>query len=204
VFQLASSDHRPLHFGRTGELTGLGFRRWVRKGGGDAGDRLLNRHLDPVPVAEDGQGWLTPDRTRRWADRLRRALGDLDRDALPGWLDELAGEELQAWRKRTERRLGETTLTLIRVEQMLELFRPFIHDNDWVFETSRSRSVGDGALRFDLEDLDWRRYWVDVEYPGLRTWCIPVLLGDTVAWDAPSSPPLRLIGQADAERAASK
>ncbi len=204
VFQLASSDSQPLHFGRTVELTGLGFRRWVRQGGGDAKDQWV-KHLDPVPVAQDGQGWLPPERALRWADATRRAVDRFDRrEHLPAWLDDAFGDSVEPLRKRLGKRLGETTLTLVRVEQMLALFKPFIHDNDWVFETDRARSVGDGALKFDLSDLDWRHYWVDVEYPGLRRWCIPVMLGDKVAWDAPSEPALRLVRMSEAVRAASK
>jgi hypothetical protein len=77
---------------------------------------------------------------------------------------------------------------------MLELYLPFIHDNDWTFDTSRVRALtaNDDRFRFDLRDVDWCHYWVDVEYPGLRRWCIPLIDGARVPEDPPSHPPFRL------------
>jgi long-chain acyl-CoA synthetase len=182
VFHLASGDHNPLTFERAVELTGLGMRRWTRQGGGTPLDRMLLRHLDPIPVPADRQGPLAVSRLRRWADALRGRLRD-GADRLPeGWVD-AADDRLD--------RAGEQ---LARVDRMLDLYLPFIHDNDWTFDTSRVRALtaNDDRFRFDLRDIDWCQYWVDVEYPGLRRWCIPLIDGARVPEDPPSQPPFRL------------
>ena len=59
---------------------------------------------------------------------------------------------------------------------------------------ARLLTLGDdeAAFRWAVPELCWREYWVDVEYPGLSTWCMPVLRGEEVPSDPPSTPPLRL------------
>lgn len=182
VFQLASSDHNPLTFERAVELTGLGMRRWTRKGGGTPLDRGLFRWLDPVPVPADAPGPFSFDRLRQ----LVRVVADLAPAAAE--------------------RVGEAEQQMARVEKMLALYRPFIHDNDWVFRTDRARALGAGdpTFRFDLSDLDWCTYWVDVEYPGLRKWCIPIIDGVRIPQDPPSVPPFRLTREDVEQRVASK
>ena len=186
VFQLASSDVNPLTFGRTVELTGLAMRRWTRKGGGRAIDQVY-RHLDPIPVTDPGR-FAVP--------KLRSAVADLldvlpDDDAVPGWLDRLT--DAKRWRDRARERLADTDKQLKRVEAMLALYKPCIEDHDYCFRTDRVRALQQpGAFACDLASLDWRHYWVDVEYPGLRTWCMPVLDGEKPPRDPASIPPLRI------------
>lgn len=205
VYQLASSDHNPLTFARAVELTGLGMRRWTRKGGGSTLDRALFRFLDPVPVPAEAPGLLSVDRLRGWAKDLKTLVRD-EPSPLPASLDRQVGDALTRLRARLDERLDEADGTLVRIERMLELYQPFIHDNDWTFRTDRARAVSahEGAFRFDLSDLDWCRYWVDVEYPGLRTWCIPILEGQEIPCDPPSVPPFRMLRDDWADRVASK
>ncbi len=182
VFHLASGDHHPLTFERAVELTGLGMRRWTRQGGGTALDRILIRHLDPIPVPADRQGPLSVERLRRWAADARARLPE-------------------RWEDGIGERLDRADDQLARVERMLELYLPFIHDNDWTFDTSRVRALtaDDPHFRFDLRDIDWCNYWVDVEYPGLRKWCIPLIDGARVPEDPPSHPSFRLESRPRAE-----
>ncbi len=195
VFQLASSDINPLRFGRTVELTGLAMRRWVRKGGGKASDRLI-QHLDPVPVPK--QGFFSTDRLRRWSRDAKELLDD----TRPSWLQRVAGSALDDLRDRAV----DTDKQLKRIDDMLDLYRPFIETYDWVFHTGRIRALQptEGPFFADVEGIDWRHYWVDVEYPGLRTWCMPVLHGDKPPRDPASVPALRFECEAVEMRAASK
>ncbi len=195
VFQLASSDINPLRFGRTVELTGLAMRRWVRKGGGKASDRFL-QHLDPVPVEK--QGFFHTERLRRWTRDAKQLLDD----ERPSWLQRVAGKALDELREKAV----DTDKQLDRIDTMLELYKPFIEDFDYRFHTGRIRALqaADGPFVADMEHLDWRHYWVDVEYPGLRTWCMPVLDGQKPPRDPASVPPLRIEAPAEQLRAASK
>jgi nucleoside-diphosphate-sugar epimerase len=205
VYQLGSSDHRPLTFDRAVELTGLGMRRWTRKGGGTATDRALLRLLDPIPVPADRPGPFAVDRVRRWVDRTRSLLGDLPREELPKPVDDAVGEWWAEARDRLLRRLHESDDALERVEKMLVMYRPFVHDNSWVFRTERARAVSanDPTFRFDASDIDWCTYWVDVEYPGLRRWCIPIIDGVKIEGDPPGTPPFHLAASPPFARAAS-
>jgi long-chain acyl-CoA synthetase len=198
VVQLASSDINPLTFERAVELTGLGFRRWTRKMGGSAADRWM-RWLDPVPVAQDAPGPLAVPRLLRWTKSLRRAASTFEpAEHLPTLVADVFGDSLREQADALTESMNEANTHLERIEKMLELYKPFIHDNRYVFATDTVRSWSDAlgedeaAFRWTVPELCWREYWVDVEYPGLTTWCLPVLRGEEVPADLPSVPPLRL------------
>lgn len=193
VYQLAASDANPLTFGRTVELTGLGLRRWTRKGGGNSRDRLFS-HLDPVPTPSGGL--LPVPSLRKLVGSVRQQLSKLDpKERLPEPVAELVAPKLRSLKVQ----MAEVDSTLGQVERMLELYRPFILENDYTFRTDRIRSLG-GALPAEeaefawrVPTIDWRWYWVDVEYPGLCTWSIPIIRGETIPEDPPSQPPFRLV-----------
>jgi hypothetical protein len=63
---------------------------------------------------------------------------------------------------------------------------------------------GDPDWAWRVPTLNWRDYWVDVEYPGLQTWSIPIIRGEKIAADPASVPPLYLTPVRHADRAASK
>lgn len=197
VWQLASSDANPMRFGRCVELTGLAMRRWTRKGGGTTADKLWIKHLDPVPVGQDEQGIFTPEVLRPIAKRVSRFLGTWD---APEWARGTAA--------KIRSQASQLDSTLGQVEGMLELFRPFIHDNDYEFRTDRVRALaphGDADFGWEVPRIDWRSYWVDVEYPGLQVWSIPAIRGEAIPTDPPSVPPLRFVDVIDEPaRAASK
>jgi long-chain acyl-CoA synthetase len=179
VFHLASSDVNPLLFGRCVELTGLGFRKWTRQGNGTAWERSVIRHLDPVPAPDDADRGLG-----RWADWLAAAHELVDK-AQTTSLGSRFGSRLSEWGRRLS--AGESDLA--SVEKMLDLYAPFIRDNDYIFRTDRVRALAsvDPTLRWEVGEIDWCSYWVDVEYPGLRKWCIPLLYGERVPSD-PAAP----------------
>jgi hypothetical protein len=86
-----------------------------------------------------------------------------------------------------------TDRKLSTIDEMLRQYRPFIHDHDYRFHTGHlmeataALSDHDRALfGFDIDTLDWRDYWMNVQVPGLETWSIPILRGEKV----PDDPPL--------------
>ncbi|MFT4625259.1 MAG: thioester reductase-like protein [Myxococcota bacterium] len=206
VVHLASSDANPFTFERAVELTGLGFRRWTRKGGGTPTDQWL-RWLDPVPVAEDAPGPFAVPRLRSWVRSMKKAAHRFDPEThLPNVIAEVFGDAIRDQAEVARDRLDDAHLQLGRIEKMLELFKPFIHDNRYVFDTTNVRSWSDAlhpddaAFAWTVPELCWRTYWVDVEYPGLATWCLPVLRGEDVPRDSASNPPLRLESPMSATR----
>ncbi len=191
VLHLASSDVNRLTLGRTVELTGLAMRKWSRSSGSTL-DRLVYRHLDPIAVAADENRWDAPGNIRGWLADARALLDAIDPGLAPPSLVQRVTSSVERWQNR----VTEADEKLERVERMLDLYRPFIHDFAPVFRTESIRRLSaettDPALRFDVTDIDWRRYWIDVEYPGLRTWCIPLVYGHRIPADAGSVPALRI------------
>ncbi len=90
--------------------------------------------------------------------------------------------------RTTDRKLGQ-------VSDMLRQYRPFIHDLSYTFRTDHlaqataALSEADReAFGFDVEDICWRQYWLDVQVPGLDKWSLPLLRGEKVLDDEPLPP----------------
>ncbi|MCS6799938.1 MAG: SDR family oxidoreductase [Myxococcota bacterium] len=193
VFHVGTSDRNPLTFGRAIDLTALAVRRMHGRADADPIDRWLVRFLDAVPRPADREPPLSLAAMRR----LARAVRDATRPSglrrwLPPALDGRLGTTIEAHARRLSNRARAIDRTLGRVEELLRLYRPFIHDHDWVFETDRWRALEarlDGEERptfgSDLERLDWRRYWLEVHVPGLERWCLPLLRGERIPQDEP-------------------
>jgi long-chain acyl-CoA synthetase len=200
VFHLGTSGSNPVTFGRIIELTGLANRRRLRDDPtASPWRRLVIANLDPVPVDADRRPLWHVSRLRKGARAANRLLRDLkDRD-LPGPLDELAGDAVERWTQRGLRTTNNAVRDLGRIEGMLELFQPFVHDQDYLFENDRVRALSAGLpaderadFAWDDDSIDWRDYWYNVEYPGLWKWSIPLLDGDRAPVDTPLDPPLSL------------
>ncbi len=200
VVQLGTSHTRPFTVGRAVELTGLGVRKYHDRPEATKLEKLLFRYLDAVPVPAESGSLLSVPRLRQHARRLRTWLEDVRFDeALPTTARRVAGQQVSRAQLRAHMAASGFETVLRRIDQMLALFKPFIHDHDWVFRTDRmtalsARLVPAERAQFgwDLRDLDWRSYWLDVQIPGLATWCLPLMNGKTVPDDPPAQPPLRL------------
>jgi hypothetical protein len=70
------------------------------------------------------------------------------------------------------------------VIKLVSLFKPFILENDHVFEAANVERL-DAALPaeeraefgYDARSLDWWDYWINVHIPALRKWCYPLIEG---------------------------
>jgi long-chain acyl-CoA synthetase len=173
VVHLASGDVNPFLFGRAVELTGLAMRRWTRKGGGTQIDGFL-RYLDPVPVSASAP--LSTGTLRRWVGGLRSAASEAE---LGTYVPKAFRRTVERSVSQIEDALHDAQAKLQRVEHMLELYQPFIHDYDPRFATDHIRALStDPEFAWTVPEIDWRHYWVDVEYPGLQMWSIPVIHGE--------------------------
>lgn len=195
VYHLASGDTNPLTFGRAIELTNLGVRRMHAKPDARRLERWVLRHLDVVPIDLDDAPWTGPTRLVRAAGRARELVRRVDpaREMPPSayarW-----GKSVEKHVSRLGRRLRRAEVNFSRVEAMLELYRPFIHDHDYVFRTDRIRALSAAlpaderrTFEYDAAEVDWRRYWLEVEVPGLERWCLPLMRGESPQQDAPAS-----------------
>lgn len=200
VMHLGTSGSNPVHFGRIIELTGLANRKRLREDGeASAFQRLVVAQLDPVAVEADRRPLWHVSRIKKGAKLLQRVLRDVDQADRPSLVDDLAGDTIKRVTKRGVRQTNDTLRTLGRIEYMLDLFQPFVHDHDYIFENDQIRALSAGlpadqrdAFAWDDHTIDWRHYWHDVQYPGLWTWCIPILEGDRPNQDPELEPALRL------------
>lgn len=78
------------------------------------------------------------------------------------------------------RTLARFARSLEQAEHVVETFRPFVHDGEWVFRTDAIRELYAGLpdrdrelLPWEPEAIEWRSYWLDVHTEGLRQWVFP-------------------------------
>ena len=81
-------------------------------------------------------------------------------------------EKTNRWALKINRKLEQT-------EKLLELFYPFIHDYRHIFQTNSLflYDVREKEFEFSIRQIDWASYWKNVQMPGLRKWCFPVIEG---------------------------
>ncbi|MGC6491966.1 MAG: SDR family oxidoreductase [Myxococcota bacterium] len=196
VYQLASGDCNPVTFDRIAELTSVAVRRDARRGG------HLSQHLlalqDTVPRPRDALGIATTGTALDLAERADTWLAEnAPSTRLPAALAAVVQPTWKRWRKRVKR----TARDVQRLHDMLDLYRPFLHDHNWTYQTTQTRALmtrlHEDDLEFwsdDLPTMCWRTYWTEVQYPGIQTWAFPIMEGRRAPTDPPSQPPLELQG----------
>jgi thioester reductase-like protein len=205
VVQLASGDVNPLHFDRAIELTGLGYRRWARTHGSGL-DQVFCR-LDSVATKPDSPWSFS--KLKGLAVSATALLSKVEpAEQLPEPLRDALLPSAQSWLDSARSQANKATRQLQRLDEMLTLYRPFIHDLSYTFRTDTVRKLseryGEPGWTWDIAKINWRSYWVDVQYPGLATYTFPIFRGERPPTDAPSVPPLRLASAPAARQLASK
>ncbi len=158
VYQLAGSDLNPYPLE---DLIRLLCREARSNTSGRSG---LPRWLDPVPRIRILDADRADRRRRRLRHRIARMRRLLERIHRPDTLARLRVLELQ---------LGFH-------EDVFRQYTPFILDNRYVFESVNIRGLYTSlapedreALPWDLESVDWPRYWRECQIPGIRKWIQP-------------------------------
>ena len=193
VYHLATSSINPMSFGRAIDLTALASRRMHDRKSRSSLEKRILKHLDAYAVDGDrpsrlGLPFLRAN-ARQLRDRLQALLAEKRLRSLLG--DSLGSRVEDKLRrlsmacKNTERRWGQ-------MEEMLRLYRPFIHDKDYLFQTRHIREAyaqlnaeDRRRFAFGVEGIDWRHYWLEVQIPGLERWSLPLLRGEKVEGDPP-------------------
>jgi long-chain acyl-CoA synthetase len=80
---------------------------------------------------------------------------------------------------------NQSKWTLIKAEKIIQVFLPFIYENNFRFVTERlaSHSVAETEFQFRPEAIDWRDYILNIHEPGVRKWCYPILESKPVETD---------------------
>lgn len=180
VFHLGSSDDNPLPMFRVIELNSMA----QRESDGRAEAPLDWRRLlipDGVPSGDREYEAVSVPLYRKLGKRAREALD------VAGGLDAPEGSllgKLAARARKLSRDTSRADRKFRMVERAVELFRPFVLENDCVYATDGIRELVDmlspaerELFGYDMAGLDWRRYFLDVHIPGLRRWVFPRLRG---------------------------
>ncbi|MFK7992344.1 MAG: SDR family oxidoreductase [Sandaracinaceae bacterium] len=191
IYQLASGDHNLLTFDRALDLTALKVRKGYVPSGVSGLERALLTHLDSTPL-DHGQdrSVLLPaaQKASRW---LRDTFRKFDKERhLPASVREDDRNRLGDKISDASLKLNKTSMLLKSIDQLWNAYQPFVHDHSYRFETTSvrertARLSADDQARFgwDLESLDWRHYWMEVEIPGLDKWSLPLIRGHEVSHD---------------------
>src|SRR5262249_21378748 len=142
--------------------------------------RHILRYWDAVPAPAD-RPRLPTLKVSRWLAQTSRQLlvkGTSLLDPVAAHISEPARARLQAQLEAFGSALNRWDVRLTRVENLLRVYKPFIHDNDYRFVSRNIRDLlatlpAAERTEFELliDTLDWREYWLDIEAPGLERWC---------------------------------
>ncbi len=183
VYQCATSDSNPLTVGRGLELTSLAHRRYLRKHGKDAIERVILSRWDGRVVNDDHP--LRTSNLRKLAQKLTELTKDV-----PEGLPEGLKKELKKLSNRSDR--VDRRLSL--VEKVFDTYKPFVstHMQRFSCEKLEGLNVEERFFRYAPRSLDWFSYWMDQHVPGLRRWSFPVIENTRVETYSPKVP-VRLI-----------
>ncbi|HIA03715.1 MAG TPA: hypothetical protein EYN66_17715, partial [Myxococcales bacterium] len=179
VYHCGSSHHNQINFLRATDLTSLGARRRLREHGENALERVVLSRWDSKPAPA---GHLLSTKNM---GRAAKGLGNLLR-SLPAGLP--SGIRKQA--DKMADGADSAAKQFKQVHEVLELFKPFIHDNHYVFECDAlmEKQVEEEEFQFDPKAINWRDYWLNIHMPGMRRWCFPIIEGKQPESFQPETP----------------
>jgi long-chain acyl-CoA synthetase len=160
LYQLATSTSNPCDMGRSIELTSLAHRKHYRAQQGL--EHWLRLRFEAIPVSKN---------------RYRKLSVPAQKAVIQG-INKLA---LPVLRRAP---LARQERDLERVEKLIELYEPFILDNEQVFEAQNVQLLSEAlpetekvAFGYDAGAIDWWEYWINIHIPALRRWVYPLIEG---------------------------
>lgn len=166
VYQYASGDTNPLTMWRVIGLVGLYKRRRFRAGwSNNALIDKIQASFEAVPVSKevyDRQGAATISRYTKAASNL---------------LQKAAVGPIRGPIKAASKALDQYSKIAGLSGEIMDIFMPFIHDNNYEFRCDNSRAMFDSMDAADRqklvwypEKIDWRDYILNVHIAGLEKW----------------------------------
>ena len=146
---------------RSIELTSLAHRKFY---GGLGGTRSFwKMRMDAIPVSKTRYRNLSAPRHMAIIARIRK------------WISPMPFKVRAL--QRVERAIG-------RVAKLIEIYEPFILEDEHVFEAENIRILSAALpaeerelFGYDPGSFNWKDYWIDVHIPALRRWCYPLIEG---------------------------
>ncbi|HEY0880619.1 MAG TPA: AMP-binding protein, partial [Archangium sp.] len=175
VYQQATGDTNPFIASRSVELVGLyKRRRWRNK---ETGNELMNElksRIEPKPVSKTLFDLTNTPLFSKGAKWLHKTIDE----QRPTW----GAPKFNAMLDRVKGQLDEFSDSADRVNMIVELFLPFLHDNHFHFRCDNTRSLyvdmpahDRAKIPWDPEAIDWRTYFLETHIPGLEKWVFPGL-----------------------------
>src|SRR5438445_2703289 len=161
IYQLATSASNPCDMGRSIELTGLAHRKHYRAQQGL--EHWLRMQFDTISVSKMRYETLSVPAQKAVVQGINRAASALQMKRPP-----LARQERD----------------LERVEKLIELYEPFILQNEQVFQADNVQLLSAAlpeeerqSFGYDPTSIDWWEYWINIHIPALRRWVYPLIEG---------------------------
>jgi len=161
VYQLATSATNPADMRRTIELTGLAHRKHYRSLEGL--EHWLRARFDTIAVSKARYRNVSLPRFQRLIGGAQKVLSPLTSKGDP---------------------LARKQRALERVQKVIELYEPFILDNEYFFAADHIKTLAQtlpddeiAAFSYDAEGIDWYDYWINLHVPALRRWTYPLIEG---------------------------
>jgi long-chain acyl-CoA synthetase len=175
VFQLSSGDLNPMRMDRVTTLTGLYKRQRFRdKATGNKFVNELAARMEFRPVTQEHFDRYSLPTIQRVAKRVSDTLGRIR----PRW----GAGRFTAVVDRVKKGFDEIQRVTNEATENIELFRPFIFENAYVFRADNIRALRDRLTPEDQERLTWGPekldlydYWMNIHFPGLARWVLPEL-----------------------------
>ena len=161
VYQLATSATNPSDMRRAIELTCLAHRKHYRSLEGL--EHWLRARCDTIAVSKTRYRNVSLPRFRKLLQGLQRILATV---AFEGGS------------------LARKQRALEKVHKVIELYEPFILDNEYFFAADHITVLSKmlppdeiEAFGYDSEVIDWYDYWINLHVPALRRWTYPLIEG---------------------------
>jgi thioester reductase-like protein len=164
VYHVGTSDKHRCSVGRAAELIVLSHRRHLREGRHSRRERVLKSRWDAILVEPDHMLGIKTSRA------LVRGYDEVV-DLLPRKIQKKLG--------KLSARVRDMDEDFAQVEKLCELFMPFMYESFYVFKANAfdTHPVVEEEFDWGPARFDWRKYWLDIEMPGLRRWAFPLIEG---------------------------
>jgi thioester reductase-like protein len=164
LYQLATSVTNPCDMGRSIELTSLAHRKHYRAQEGL--ESWLRLRMDAIPVSKTRYKRMSAPAQKAIVKSIQRIMAPLPLKKVP---------------------LAKAERNLERVEKLVQLFEPFILQNEHDFVADNVEKLSHALIpeererfAYDTRSLDWWEYWIDIHIPALRRWTYPLIEGRAV------------------------
>jgi alcohol-forming fatty acyl-CoA reductase len=181
VYQLATSVTNPCDMRRSIELTSLAHRKHYRAQEGM--ESWLRLRFDAIPVSKERYNRMSAPAQRTIIKTIQLIAAPLPLKKAP---------------------LAKADRNLEKVEKLIELFEPFILQNEHDFVAENIEKLSSSLVvderetfSYNTASLDWYDYWINIHIPALRRWTYPLIEGRPLEARPPRK--LRTANGAEAE-----